>query len=530
LAEEVGFTIVEVMVAALVLVVGLGAVLGMLLTADHVISTTRYRQEETSIAREVLEDSRGLNYTQLVQSSMASTLQPQVPNSTVSGSDLIVTRSISPSTASGVSFKVTLSECSLDSPSDGYGNHDSPPLSGGSWCPDVAPNGTADSNPDDYKRVSVTVTPMNRSTPTVQQTILIYQRPVNGPAVSCLSTTTTCPGTNVMVTSGSALTFNATTTSTASRIQWLVNGNPPASSQIGGGVDPYAPSGTSSTFTWDYPTTVVNGTTYTIDGAYTITAVAYDASGNSGTRSTLQITLNEHTVVPPSSVTAGWNDLMGGVDIQWLPSVDQDVLYYQVWHKYGNLAPVEVTTCGDPTHPGNVSGTSCTDTSPLLSTEMPPLAAARPTCANPPQSYTGETANYYYVVGYDTDPNTGLPRASTFSSPQSDANVCNHPPNAPTLSPLTSSGGDIQLSWTPPSPSDPDSGDSIQDWRIYRWPSTQGMSDPGSRYQLIGTTTSSPVTTYTDTSPDPSGVTQDYCVTAVDTHLDESPCSNVGTG
>src|SRR5207302_10811395 len=112
-----------------------------LVTADHVISTTRYRQEETSIAREVLEDARGLSYTQLIQSSMASSLQSQVPNSTVSGSTLVVTRYLAPSTApTGVTFNVTFTACSLDSPSDGYGDHNSAPLSGGSWCSDVAAN------------------------------------------------------------------------------------------------------------------------------------------------------------------------------------------------------------------------------------------------------------------------------------------------------------------------------------------------------------------------------------------------------
>jgi len=130
----------------------------------------------------------------------------------------------------------------------------------------------------------------------------------------------------------------------------------------------------------------------------------YDAEGNSGTRSSLVIQLNEHTVLPPSSVTAGWNDLMGGVDIQWLPSVDQDVLYYTVWHKYGNNPAVQVTTCGTG---GEVSGTSCTDTGSAL--DAPPLAALRPTCTNPQQSYT--TTNYYYVIGWDTDPSTGNPRA-----------------------------------------------------------------------------------------------------------------------
>jgi hypothetical protein len=38
------------------------------------------------------------------------------------------------------------------------------------------------------------------------------------------------------------------------------------------------------------------------------------------------------------------------------------------------------------------------------------------------------------------------------------------------------------------------------------------------------------VTSYTDSSPDPGGVTQNYCVTAVDTHLDESSCSGSVSG
>jgi Tfp pilus assembly protein PilE len=535
LGDERGFTVVEVMVASIVLVVGLGALMGMLMTSSHVIKTTRIRQEETSVAREILEDARGLAYTQLNTAAITGAVQPAVPQSSISGGNLIVTRALAPSTGGNYAFIVSLTACSLDSPSDGYGNHNSPPASGGSWCPDVAPNGTADSQPDDYKRVSVTVTPSGQSTPTIQQTILIYQRAANGPAISCLSTTSTCPGSSLQVTSGTSQTFNVTTTSTGSTIQWLVNGNPPPSNQIGGGgTDPYSPSGTTSTFTWVYPTTTVNGTTYTIDGTYTITAVAYDANGNSGTRSTLQVKVNEHTVLPPAAVTAGWNDLMGGVDIQWLPSVDQDVSYYQVWHKYGTQAPILVTCRqSDGTVTTNVAvGSSCADDpldDPLGLSPGPP--ASRPTCTAPPtgpQSYT--TTNYYYVVGYDTDPTTGLPRQSTFSSPLSDANLCNHPPYAPAGLTATSSGGQITLSWTAPSPADPDAGDSVQAWRIYRWPVTGTMSDPPSRYQLVGTTTGSPVTSYTDTSPDPGGVIQHYCVTAVDTHSDESPCSGMVTG
>jgi Tfp pilus assembly protein PilV len=510
LSEQGGFTLIEVLVAGVVLVVGLGALLQMLITADHVISTTRLRQEETSVAREVLEDARGLASTQLTPSTVASALQPVVPQATLSGSNLLVTRSVSSVTQS---FNVSFTVCDLDEPNDGYGSHTSPPASGGVWCPDVAANGTQDSNPDDYQRLSVTVTPSTRSTPVIQQTILIYPRPVNGPAVSCLSTSGTCPGPNVTATTGSSLTFNVTTTAAAASIRWLVNGNSPPSGQIpSGSTDPYTPSGTSSSFAWSFPTA---------DGTYTITAVAYDANGSSGTRSTVVVNLNRHQVIAPTSFNAGWNDLTGGVEIQWIPSVDQDVLYYHVYRQYGNNAAQLVTTCGAG---GNVTGTNCADAPE--SAFAPPLPSARPNpCTSTSQSYT--TTDYYWVVGVDTDPSTGQPRESTAQSPKVDANLCDHQPYAPSTLSGTLSNGQLALTWNAPSPAAPDGWASIQAWRVYRWPSSRGVQIPGDRSQLVGN--SPTVTSYTDRSPDPGGAQQSYCVTAVDTHLNESPCSPVVT-
>jgi hypothetical protein len=90
----------------------------------------------------------------------------------------------------------------------------------------------------------------------------------------------------------------------------------------------------------------------------------------------------------------------------------------------------------------------------------------------------------------------------------------------------------MTLNWaTPPTPSDQDPGDSIQQWRIYRWPSGNA-SFPGSRLDLIGelTSTQQVVTSYADRSADPGGVPQNYCITAVDTSLNESSCSTVVTG
>lgn len=500
-----GFALLEVLAATVVLAVGLGATFMMLNAALHATSTDRVRQAETSLARELTEDTRSLAYTSLTPSAIATALQAVVSNATASGSTLTVSRTIS-GQASSYSFTATFTACSMDDPADGTGDHSQPPASGGTWCADVGSSGSTDSQPDDYKRVSVTVAPTSgRTTPTVQQTILIYNRATHGPAVTCLSVNTTCPGSNQTYTSGTQLTFNVTTTTPAASIEWLVNGSRPASSQLTTGEDdPYSPSSTTSTFTWVFPSA---------DGTYTISAQGFDSSGNSGTKSQLQITVNLHQAIPPATVYAGYNQQLGGVDINWVPSVDQDVLYYNVYRQYGNNSAVQVCTA--------VTGLSCYD-------QTAPSPLPEPTtCTSSSQSFT--TTDKYWVVGVDTNSSTGQPRVSTSTSTPLDANLCDHPPAAPTNLSGTLSGGQMTLSWT--APTDPDSWDSIQFWRIYRYTGTS-PNDPADRYQLIGTLDSSgnQVTSYTDPSADPGGTPQNYCVSAVDTHMNESPCSNAVSG
>jgi type IV pilus assembly protein PilV len=517
-AGENGFTLIEVLVAAMVLVVGLLALLGMLDVASHTTHTNRVRQQATNLAREVTEDVRALAYSpQLATpSSIAGGVLAQLtPGATLSGSTLSVQRS-------GYSFNVTFTTCSLDDPSDGYGNHSSLPASGGSWCPDVAASGTSDSNPDDAKRVSVTVTPVNPggvapSYP-VQQTAVIYQKAINGPAVSCLTQAGgTCPGQNPPpIQSGGSVTFNVTTTSPAYEIQWFVNGNPPGAQDPTGANGTYMPNGTTSSFTWTIPTAAGN----TIDGIYSISAQALDPNGNSGTRSTLQVTINEHMVIAPTTFNAGYDQQIGGVDVQWVPSTDQDVLYYTVYHKIGGATMVACS---------QVAGTSCTDTS-SATTGVAPTWPSGTTCQSPPQA--SNTPNLYWVIGWDRDPATNLPRQSSYLSAQVDANRCDHAPSAPSSLTGSFSNGALALGWSAPaSPVDPDAGDTITSWRIYRWAPSQGNTPQisvGNRLQLVGAGSGAPfVTTANDASPDPGGAAQNYCVTAVDAHLNESPCSNV---
>ncbi|HEY2159760.1 MAG TPA: prepilin-type N-terminal cleavage/methylation domain-containing protein [Solirubrobacteraceae bacterium] len=532
--QEEGFTIIEVLTAVVVLGIGLGAVMQLLVVATHATATNRIRQAESNLARELTEDVRSLSYTQLAASSLAATLQPMVSRSTVSGTSLHVQRVISTNGSSNptaYTFSASFTACSLDDPSDGYGSHSQPPLSGGSWCPDVAANGAQDPNPDDYKRVSVTVSPAaGRTTPTVQQTVLVYARSTHGPAVSCLSTTSTCPGANLSAT-GSSLTFNVTATTPPATLEWLVNGSLPPAAQVPvGAVDPYSPSGTTSSFTWTFPTTVFNGTTYTIDGTYTMSAIAFDADGNSGTRSSQQITINEHQAIPPATIHAGWNAQIHGVDIQWVPSVDKDIRYYKLYHQYGTNAAAPVTGCTQ------VQGLTCfdLDSNSAISPGGEPGTCTYSGTPNTPGVYQSfGLPNLYWVVGFDTDPITGQPRESTWTSQKIDANRCDHPPSNPTGLNPSGGSGSVTLNWTTPSaPADPDPGDGVQQWRIYRWPTNQTVNFPGSRLDLIGVLDAShnPVTSYTDRSADPNGTAQNYCITAVDTDLNESTCSNVVSG
>jgi fibronectin type 3 domain-containing protein len=93
-----------------------------------------------------------------------------------------------------------------------------------------------------------------------------------------------------------------------------------------------------------------------------------------------------------------------------------------------------------------------------------------------------------------------------------DVNGTNRPPNAPrTLTLAKDTDGSSVLQWSAPSPADPDQGDSIVYYRIYR-----DGTDSAHRYLTVGGLE----TTAVDTKP--AGATHQYWVSAVDSHLAES--------
>jgi hypothetical protein len=134
----------------------------------------------------------------------------------------------------------------------------------------------------------------------------------------------------------------------------------------------------------------------------------------------------------------------------------------------------------------------------------------------------------YEVTALDHDPTTGQIRQSlsgTWAAIISDQSGSNNPPTDFPAGSVTigSSNGLPQITW--PIATDPDTGDSVRWYRIYRdGTGFVNRYDRVDASQACNSTTGT--CTYTDTAPNSGGDT--YWVTAVDTHYDESSPAKAG--
>jgi prepilin-type N-terminal cleavage/methylation domain-containing protein len=152
-AGERGFTLVEVLVAIAILLVGVLGVVSLVDGANAVTSKTKAREGGTNLARSIIEVARSVRYRDLTTASLTDALAARPPLA-----------DSKPSTAGytildrGVQYTLTLSVCSLDDPKDYLGDH----ANGVAFCSDTdalaAGQPAVDRNPDDYKRVRVTIT------------------------------------------------------------------------------------------------------------------------------------------------------------------------------------------------------------------------------------------------------------------------------------------------------------------------------------------------------------------------------------
>jgi len=522
LAAEDGLSIIEVLVAILLLLIGILGALVMIDTANGTTLANRAKTGGVNLAREVAEGSRAVQETVPFSELSDGCAAPSSPDNPCSSSSPIVAAlqaqpglAPEPSTPAGkwtieregILYTVEVSVCAMDDPSDNYGSH----ATGGPWCAD-ATGGSADTAPEDYQRLIAEVAwSGTRGNENARAIALLQSDGANGPAVTCLRPTNSpCPNSSSpLITSETTLPFTATISGVANRLVWYVDG------AFNGTI---TPSGGSASFTWNLGT--VGSGSGVVDGSYEISATAFDLNGNSGTTGSVQVQVNRRAPTAPGGFLAGRNTLtggngsIGGVDLDWLPVPDKDVLYYRIYSRAGSGSATLVHQTAD------TDVTSYIDRFPPAN----PTTWSAP-CANPRQA-AASTLNYWVVA---VDQNGASPRQGTPTS-EIEVNACNTPPKNPPTNALTltqNANDTLTLSGAlPANPTDNDAGDKVQAVRIYRW-ENGNPRDIADRLEYV------PVTgnfTFTDLAPRPGGEAQKYCFTNVDMRMQESSCSNEVTG
>lgn len=146
--DEAGFTLVEMVVAMVVLLVGVLGVATMALVAMHTGAESRSREAATNLGREMVESARSIPYGSLLSSTAPSAVQgiDGLGDASLAAGWQIERRD--------VTYTVTVEACIYDDPGDGDFAGDPGPDA----CPGGSPSqGPGDANGDDHRQVDVVV-------------------------------------------------------------------------------------------------------------------------------------------------------------------------------------------------------------------------------------------------------------------------------------------------------------------------------------------------------------------------------------
>jgi prepilin-type N-terminal cleavage/methylation domain-containing protein len=461
---ERGFTMIEVMIAATVLVVGVLATFQLIDTASGATARNSARLGAQGLAREIVEYARATDYDKLQPLTLETALR-QRPSLTGTASPWKITRR-------GVTYTVTDTVCTFDDPKDGLAS--TPPSNA---CPAAAAvNTIVDANPDDFRRVTINLSWKIRglAAKMTQSALIVNPAGALGPRITRFDD----PG-NVDQTAASISWGSGTLqSSSAAGVHWNVDDGISQGDATGGP--------TSWAFTWQLgvpklsPLTLDG--TWVPDGNYTIQAQAVDGRGVPGEARDVVVHINRHPAAQVSGLAGGYNARFGGVvDLHWQRYGERDVVGYRVYRDGSTLV---CPSSGS----GYITGVTCTDANPGGSAGSSHTYTVKAVDCNPLWSATCNRD------GAATD----LPVTLT-------AGAAPLPVVAVTA---TIVDGLPKLSWL--------GVPGAQFYRIYRDTGT-GLSD---RYDE--TITSDP--TYTD--PHPGNTTQHtYWVTAVGSSFNESAAS-----
>lgn len=477
--EEAGFTLVEVLVTMVILVVGLLSLLTMLDTSVRASMTTRAREGGTNLARQIIEDARTVPYGQIVPTSIEGQLQAMNgladASSTTSGWQI---------ERRGFVFTVTVKECAIDDSKDGLSK-----THGTTFCEEQQAwkEGIAvDTEPEDLKRMTVAVSwTIQKHTSTVTQVSTLTAA---GQAIGLITTkleltapsftgTSTAPV--ITEAAAKALTFQVTFPEGTSAVDWSLEGAKQEEITV-------SSKATSATFSWTINEAAQK--IYVSDGTYEISAQTVNSTGVIGPPISISVRLIRGTPAAPKEIVGGFNTVyVSGTatevaELQWKANSERDVIGYRV---YG---PNKALICPESSETLSTA-TSCIDFN-LLATKPSERA----------YSVVALYRNAAEEVKEGTAGEVTLKRSESTA------------PNSPTNLVLTKNAdGSVTLKWAAPT-----GGAEVWFYRIYR-----GSTNYTGRY---GETTE---TKFTDTD---ATTTHEYWVTAVGKHLTESAFLGPVTG
>jgi prepilin-type N-terminal cleavage/methylation domain-containing protein len=479
--EEHGFTIVETLVAMVILVVGLMGTLTLLDASNRTTASTEAREQGVALQRDLIEAARSLNYTAMAPTSIVGLVRatPRFSGSRIGAQGWELVRR-------GVTYRMTIGVCSVDDAGDGIGTHDATTFcangagatsaqacrgylgavgsvagtggasggaigdcgldtnfdgrvddltqsEAGSCAPSACTGTSPDREPDDFKRVVTLVrwTVGSGTRYALQSTLIPYPGFSGAPRVLSLDPQ---PSLSANSSSTTSIGLRASTDRRAASTDWYVDGTPAGAATDGGsGVIwdiswPLGPVGTTT----PGDNEVAGGPKEVLDGVYELSARAYDIYGAGGPMMTQAVTINRRQAYAPAAFQARRIDNV--VEAAWQPSRERDVLGYELWRRSGT---VEQRVCALS------QATSCRD-------------------ANPPSSGT-----YTYVVyAYDLD--TASPPQNRRGDPAAASGIPfdNKVPSPPGgLAATRIDASTVQLAWDL-SARDPDG--TVVSYRIYR--------------------------------------------------------------
>ena len=338
LSDSSGFSLVELLIAALILLIGAGAAFSLIDSANRSVTANAARVGGTNLGRELAEYARTSDYDLLQPGQVVPAMRKHASIAgTLSGGMWEIERR-------GVTYGIATSVCTFDDPKDGLAAVPPP-----NACPKPAavPGAPSEVNPDDFRRVTFAMTwdARGRSGRYSHSTMVVNPAGGLGPRIAQFDE----PGAQVIADqiSWGAMSLLKLKSSPAASVHWTVNDGVSGGDAGGGSTD--------WGFDWTFGVPFSTTSSWVRDGTYTIQAQAHDARGVPGEGKIITVHLNRHRPAAVTGLIGGYNDFRDVVDMRWDRYDERDLQGYRVTRMSDGAVICAAT-----------SGLSCTDANPPL--------------------------------------------------------------------------------------------------------------------------------------------------------------------